>query len=443
MANEAVFTYGPPLQGRNIRLIEIRLGSEKATLEITLREYGLESEKFEALSYVWGKHKANRRIKCNGRPMYIRSHLLYALKERACRKSTVLVWADAICINQNDDQEKTSQVHMMRDIYERAQKVIIWLGKERAGDREGAKLVESLYTKCNGANNDMDATTYDFEDFDCESNGVPKPFGCPDWDAVFTIISHPWFNRVWVVQELLVAQRSVMWRGSLNLNTDAIIWMSMQVDRHKNLYECFDIFMGSPRSSALMARNIATSYIEFKSAGPIAIYDTLSQYNGMEATDRRDRYFALAGISSIDASFINYAKSFRDIACLVGKMTLFGCPWYKDMGGGHEMLVFGEGFQGGRFLIEWLAFHTNPQNYKLGIPSWIPDLLSPHSPGLIMSGFYNTSYMQKDREISSPRVRLRKEDIFYWTGCSPPSQCCIPVPDASKTPSLYEAKFGS
>lgn len=54
MASEADFTYGPPLQGRNIRLIEIRLDSEKTTLEINLVERRLGSVKFEAFSYVWG-----------------------------------------------------------------------------------------------------------------------------------------------------------------------------------------------------------------------------------------------------------------------------------------------------------------------------------------------------------------------------------------------------
>ena len=93
MASEADFTYGPPLQGLNIRLIEIRLGSEKTTLEINLMERRLGSVKFEALSYVWGKQVAWQRIKCNCRSMYIGSSLLDAFGELARRRSTGLVWA--------------------------------------------------------------------------------------------------------------------------------------------------------------------------------------------------------------------------------------------------------------------------------------------------------------------------------------------------------------
>jgi hypothetical protein len=134
MAIEADFTYGPPLQGCNIRLIETRLSSEKTTLEINLIERWPGSVKFEALSYVWGKQAMMQRIKYNGRPIYIGSSLVDALGELARRRSTGLLWADAICIKQNDIQEKTRQVRMMRDIYEKAQRVIIWLGKEQASD---------------------------------------------------------------------------------------------------------------------------------------------------------------------------------------------------------------------------------------------------------------------------------------------------------------------
>jgi hypothetical protein len=67
MAIEADFTYGPPLQGCNIRLIETRLSSEKTTLEINLIERWPGSVKFEALSYVWGKQAMMQRIKSRRR----------------------------------------------------------------------------------------------------------------------------------------------------------------------------------------------------------------------------------------------------------------------------------------------------------------------------------------------------------------------------------------
>ena len=38
------------------------------------------------------------------------------------------IWADAVCINQNDVDERSSQVSIMSDIYQEAKKCQIWLG---------------------------------------------------------------------------------------------------------------------------------------------------------------------------------------------------------------------------------------------------------------------------------------------------------------------------
>ena len=40
-----------------------------------------------------------------------------------------LLWVDAVCINQQDDMEKSEQVKMMRDIFSSAQKVLAWSGE--------------------------------------------------------------------------------------------------------------------------------------------------------------------------------------------------------------------------------------------------------------------------------------------------------------------------
>ncbi|KAF2106705.1 heterokaryon incompatibility, partial [Lophiotrema nucula] len=40
-----------------------------------------------------------------------------------------LLWIDAMCINQHDNTEKGTQVQMMRDIYMKASRVVVWLGK--------------------------------------------------------------------------------------------------------------------------------------------------------------------------------------------------------------------------------------------------------------------------------------------------------------------------
>jgi hypothetical protein len=88
---------------------------------------------------------------------------------------TQLVWVDAICINQKDDQEKSRQAGMMHNIHQKAQRVVIWLGEEHVMGHGGFNLAKSLYQKCNGASYDVSVTTFDFGGFDCKSKGVPGP----------------------------------------------------------------------------------------------------------------------------------------------------------------------------------------------------------------------------------------------------------------------------
>jgi hypothetical protein len=235
-----------------------------------------------------------------------------------------------------------------------------------------------------------------------------------------------------------VAQKSTMWRGALDFDPNIILWSAMQVGRHRNLYQSFDITMNSPRTSALVARSIAASYFDYKKKGPLTIYDTLSRHSGMGATDLRDRFFALAGISTgLDLAFVNYEKTFREVACLVGKMTLLGFPEYSLGPGGTEMLTLNQNPRKHRFPIEWLAFHANPQNRELGIPSWVPDLLSAHSPGLTMTGVYNTLYLHGVRDIPSPQVRFKKGHLYNGTRPSP-NHWRIPVPDVRRVSPYFQ-----
>ncbi len=52
------------------------------------------------------------------------------------------LWADQICINQKDVEEKNSQVVMMGDIYRNARRTLIWIGQ---GDEDVTAVVELLH----------------------------------------------------------------------------------------------------------------------------------------------------------------------------------------------------------------------------------------------------------------------------------------------------------
>lgn len=83
---------------------------------------------FEAISYVWGSDPPSHTIYIADKVASITPSLEVALRHIRHESHPVTIWVDQLCINQQDDEEKTQQVRNMDRIYRAASEVIIWLG---------------------------------------------------------------------------------------------------------------------------------------------------------------------------------------------------------------------------------------------------------------------------------------------------------------------------
>jgi hypothetical protein len=93
---------------------------------------------YDALSYTWGTAKETEDIECEGKSVKVWRNLMRALKRLRHINDARLIWADAICINQQDKEEKDKQIQLMRDIYKMARRVIVWIGEDRHGEAKPA-----------------------------------------------------------------------------------------------------------------------------------------------------------------------------------------------------------------------------------------------------------------------------------------------------------------
>ena len=84
---------------------------------------------YDTLSYCWGNGPRNTLIELNGNDFAISSNLQAALRSPQGRTRTRYLWVDAICINQDDDEERAVQVVTMLDILHKAVTVHAWLGE--------------------------------------------------------------------------------------------------------------------------------------------------------------------------------------------------------------------------------------------------------------------------------------------------------------------------
>lgn len=122
------------------------------------------------------------------------------------------LWADAICINQADIDEKSMQVSMMDKIYSLATHVIAWLGPEDKFSENGIRTMKLLtkHLKPFGESQIAPYAAYNKDNYgNC---GVPE-VSDKDWEALASIFQRQWFRRVWIVQEAVLSGTLIMYLG--------------------------------------------------------------------------------------------------------------------------------------------------------------------------------------------------------------------------------------
>lgn len=181
----SAFTYEElPLESKSphptTRMIRLLPNENKyAEIECKLFIYdlmsdsGADSHLYEALSYVWGSNMRSRTIKVNNCEFPVTENLYLALLRLRNRQLERILWVDAICINQDDLDEKSEQIPLMRTIYAQAQHVTVWLGEAY---EDGDKALEKLQSLAEGQDIDIEG---------CEKL-------CMD------LFRRAWFRRIWV-----------------------------------------------------------------------------------------------------------------------------------------------------------------------------------------------------------------------------------------------------
>jgi hypothetical protein len=96
---------------REIRILTVEPGEFSDPLECRLTVASLEDPpEYYALSYTWGNARIRRPVSINGKKIMVTPNLDVTLRYSREENQEVVLWADAICINQDDVTEKNHQV---------------------------------------------------------------------------------------------------------------------------------------------------------------------------------------------------------------------------------------------------------------------------------------------------------------------------------------------
>ncbi|KAF5605998.1 heterokaryon incompatibility (het-6OR allele) [Fusarium subglutinans] len=207
---------------------------------------------YEALSYCWGDNTHPQEIKCNDQKFQATENLFSALQHLRNKDTERTLWIDAICINQQDLQERQCQVKLMEAIYTKSDRVVIWLGPDPASDgihhifalMQTTQNVTSLELgKPKFSEGRSNFLAINVLGFDSRPQGGStsasdvterKDFVMPDEakKGALAMLKRPWWSRVWTVQEMVLAPSAIIMCGNLAAPSLDIIHACSDVFKH-------------------------------------------------------------------------------------------------------------------------------------------------------------------------------------------------------------------
>ncbi|CVK98658.1 related to heterokaryon incompatibility protein het-6 [Fusarium proliferatum] len=319
-----------------------------------------DSPPYEAISHTWGSGSKSKEITLNGKNMAVTQSVHDILLRRADYWKHRYIWIDSICIDQDNIEERNTQVSTMTEIYKNASRVIAWFGYANDASLAVRKLLE-ISTLLHA---------YEPDELLKKLLGRMGPNWTASWTALQRLFSQPWFSRVWIIQEVMVAQEVHIIYGD-------------QYFSWKTLADVMEGFRGRPIEEFL-----ATSYYHsatnlwqaltlvskmrqirenFHSSEEITLDQLLASFITSQATVGKDKVYALQGLTS-------FAKN--NFPILPVKVD------YSDSTSIEDVLIEAVDFLVRRHQYSWIlplsgaGFSDRSPRLPSWVPQWKPDRMA-------------------------------------------------------------------
>ena len=317
-ANDTLLSYNytPLPYHDSIRLLELLPGAKDDKIRCKLLLTRLhDAPKYEAISYVWGTAKV--RVECcvEDTPISITPSLSNALRQVRSPTEIRVLWADAICINQGNDQEKGHQVDLMAAIYRNAQQVLVCLDHDKTNwVPDVIRLLHEMEDTVEKQLNRVTTATRTNLKIENTETYADLP-----WYSFRELLSHDWFTRLWVVQEIGLASKGIVYLGEAQIDWTAIVKLNAWSINYSSFGHRFH-FTG-PRIFTIWPSFSPKARASFKrSRAPRSFLDLLHLSRlKHRAKDPKDYIYGMLGhptsIEDNVASFLHvaYEKSTEDI----------------------------------------------------------------------------------------------------------------------------------
>ncbi|KAH8728901.1 heterokaryon incompatibility protein-domain-containing protein [Phaeosphaeriaceae sp. PMI808] len=388
--------YKELVSASNIRLLTFCSTDKNNRLCFSLDEVDLQDHpEFVALSYVWNDpraplyqqsplpHHRKHEIICNGETVSVSGNLFNALhtiflgwdedKSPLSGIESGRIWIDQLCINQQDVAEKSQQVAFMDTLYQKAKRVVAWIGPDDSHTLRAISLMKRI--GC------IPRNTYIDPSYDVAAR--LREFSETDLTSLMSFFASAYFQRVWIVQEVVFAKENRMLCGRHTVSYKDLVTTSSWLF-HTGAWSLLTVHAASfqtPTSIGKQAAGKAQQRVMpmglriqhhirthvNKGTSKSEPAKILLMARELQATDLRDKFYAMMGLAKQAATRleidINLPKP--DYSKSLEAVTFQFLSAYIHQRRKADILLFVED-------ASYRKLHS--------LPSWVPDFSTPQLP---------------------------------------------------------------
>lgn len=299
--------YRKLLDKNDIRILVLHPGQfdDEVRVDMEHISLGQRHPKYEALSYAWGNRTTTKVIHNLDKTIPVTANLHSALQHLRYENRSRKLWIDALCIDQNDIDERNQQVRLMGDVFLEAERVVVWLGEKSADTAKSFSSLKVLHANyCLYNNREGEYFSHILWSKDSTDRVLQRSIALSavgrvivsnlhdvDWNSIQSLLHRAWFHRLWVIQEVSHAKRAVVICGDATVPWSTLSRALSYLVDHDLTSKYLDRYCTHACNNVVSMEKMRNQ----KTRDPLFAVILANAYGG--CSDSRDKIFAMMSIS--------------------------------------------------------------------------------------------------------------------------------------------------
>ncbi|KAH7144164.1 heterokaryon incompatibility protein-domain-containing protein [Dactylonectria estremocensis] len=352
------------LDGRQIRILVIEPGKYGDKLICQLETVDLDQKPdFEALSYCWGDKLSMETVLVNDHYHQVTTNLYGALQRLRYNDKPRMIWVDAVCINQKDDNEKAHQVNMMKYIFTTATSTTLFIGDYQDDDIPLERTMDEIPPDSHAGVEIAFSYLRELAEkkhlwyFERGDEADAPPNSLKIWyhstNVILSLINQPWWSRMWTVQEAVLPARPIVQYGAITAPWKIFDRATQNMRRHFDQQCCHMKSKVHADEPPVVTFYNKVRVIQLRRIRPTPLTSLFNGFCDRMASDPRDMVYGVLGLAEDEAKMAGIEADYT-----IGTLEVYVRATRK------LIQLYGD-------LTPITRYHHGTP--MAGLPSWVPD----------------------------------------------------------------------